>query len=213
MEMILVTSAILISCIMLIRHIFGRKASARIIYALWLVAAVRLVIPINFGGSGFSILNVTYKIADRIGNKPEINSKDRVYNKKLPESNKGNYMQKETDSKSNFTYAGDINNNDKLAKDKEAVNKDVQDTGFSKEMQNKNIENSNTPDKNAQENYTEDTGNKYVKLIIPAVWFSGSFIMLCIFVISNFKIIKVFKKERILLKHIKAGRHEVGLYS
>lgn len=212
MEMILVTSAILISGIMVIRYIFGRKASARIIYALWLVAAVRLVVPINFGGSGFSILNVTYNIADRIGNKPEINSKDRVYNKKLPKSNKDNYIQKETDSKSNFTYAGDINNNDKLAKDKEAVNKDVQDTGFSKEMQNKNIENSNTPDKNAQENYTEDTGNKYIKLIIPAVWFSGSFIMLCIFVISNFKIIKVFKKERILLKHIKAGRHEVPVY-
>lgn len=47
MKEIIITAAVLILCILLIRRIFRGKVSSRLLYALWLLAALRLVIPIS----------------------------------------------------------------------------------------------------------------------------------------------------------------------
>ncbi len=47
MTEIIVTSSVLILCILLIRRIFRGKVSSRLLYALWLLAALRLMIPIS----------------------------------------------------------------------------------------------------------------------------------------------------------------------
>ena len=47
MKEIIITSSVLILCIMLIRIIFKGKISSRLQYALWLLVALRLVIPVS----------------------------------------------------------------------------------------------------------------------------------------------------------------------
>lgn len=47
MREILITSTFLILCVLLIRRIFRGKVSRRLLYALWLLAALRLMIPVS----------------------------------------------------------------------------------------------------------------------------------------------------------------------
>lgn len=47
MEEILITATVLVLCILLIRRIFRGKISSRLQYALWLLVAVRLIIPVS----------------------------------------------------------------------------------------------------------------------------------------------------------------------
>lgn len=47
MKEIIITVTVLILCILLIRRIFRGKVSSRLLYALWLLAALRLMIPIS----------------------------------------------------------------------------------------------------------------------------------------------------------------------
>lgn len=51
------TSSILILLIIFIRGLFRNKISLRLRYALWLVVALRLLLPLSFSESSFSILN------------------------------------------------------------------------------------------------------------------------------------------------------------
>lgn len=47
MREILITSSFLILCVLLIRRIFREKVSRRLLYALWLLVALRLMIPVS----------------------------------------------------------------------------------------------------------------------------------------------------------------------
>lgn len=47
MKEIIITASVLIVCVMLIRHFFKGKISNRLQYALWLLVAVRLIIPVS----------------------------------------------------------------------------------------------------------------------------------------------------------------------
>ena len=47
MKEIIITASVLILCVMLIRHFFKGKISNRLQYALWLLVAVRLIIPVS----------------------------------------------------------------------------------------------------------------------------------------------------------------------
>ena len=47
MKEIIITVSILIICILLIRRVFRRKIGSRFQYALWLLVALRLVIPVS----------------------------------------------------------------------------------------------------------------------------------------------------------------------
>lgn len=55
---IMITSSVLIAVVLLIRRIVGRNIDMRLRYALWLLVAVRLVLPVNVGNSGVSVLNL-----------------------------------------------------------------------------------------------------------------------------------------------------------
>lgn len=62
MKEILLTSSVLIVVILLARLLFRGKVSQRLIYAAWLLVALRLLIPIQFGQSQYSITTLTEKI-------------------------------------------------------------------------------------------------------------------------------------------------------
>ncbi len=63
----LITSSVLIPVLLLLRLLFRRTISRRVQYALWLLVALRLLLPISIGSSGFSVASV----ADRLP-EPEV---------------------------------------------------------------------------------------------------------------------------------------------
>lgn len=56
MQEILITSSVLIGVILLIRWLFRGKVGQKLIYAAWLLVALRLLIPVQFGQLQFSVL-------------------------------------------------------------------------------------------------------------------------------------------------------------
>ena len=54
----ILSSCVLILFIILIRSLFGKKISSRVRYALWLIVAFRLLLPISFSQTAFSVLNL-----------------------------------------------------------------------------------------------------------------------------------------------------------
>ena len=59
MKEILITSTVLIAVILLLRLILGKRVSKRLIYATWLLVALRLLVPFQFGELPFSITAVS----------------------------------------------------------------------------------------------------------------------------------------------------------
>lgn len=58
----IISSSILILVIICLRGLFKGKIRLRFQYALWLLVAVRLLIPVNIGSSAISIENITNKL-------------------------------------------------------------------------------------------------------------------------------------------------------
>ncbi len=52
------TASVLIVAIILLRRVFGARISARLQYALWLLVAVRLLLPVTMTQSALSVLNI-----------------------------------------------------------------------------------------------------------------------------------------------------------
>ena len=58
----MISSSVLILVLIGMRHFFKGKIGARLQYALWLLVAVRLLMPMSFGNSVLSIENITNQI-------------------------------------------------------------------------------------------------------------------------------------------------------
>ena len=62
MTEIIITSSVLILALILLRRLFWGKISRRLQYGLWLLVAVRLLVPAQFLTSSFSIMNLVESI-------------------------------------------------------------------------------------------------------------------------------------------------------
>lgn len=74
MKEIIITSSVLILCIMLIRRAFRGKISSRLQYALWLLVALRLIVPssaqirMEIGSlEGFRVMDIAETLEDKTG--------------------------------------------------------------------------------------------------------------------------------------------------
>ena len=66
MKEILITSSVLILSVIILRLLFRTTVSRRLIYGAWLLVALRLLVPIQFGQLNISILNQTEPVTDAI---------------------------------------------------------------------------------------------------------------------------------------------------
>ena len=66
MKAVLITSSILIVLIASLRPILRGKIDPRVQYTLWLVVALRLLIPVNFVDSAYSILSLLSRAEEPI---------------------------------------------------------------------------------------------------------------------------------------------------
>ena len=98
MKEIIITSSVLILCIMLIRVIFKGKISSRLQYALWILVALRLVIPASaqiYMALGsieeFRIMDLTKTLESKVGDMSE--QLDKPVNARFTMSlNSDNYL-------------------------------------------------------------------------------------------------------------------------
>ena len=58
----IIASSILIAVIITLRYILKGKISLMLQYALWVLVLVRLLVPVSFGSTGFSVMNTVGKI-------------------------------------------------------------------------------------------------------------------------------------------------------
>lgn len=66
MKEILLTSTVLILVMVIARLVFRGKVSHRFLYGAWLLVAIRLLVPIQFGQFDFSVLNQAEPVAEVI---------------------------------------------------------------------------------------------------------------------------------------------------
>ena len=66
MTEILVTSSVLIVVIALLRLVLRGKISQRVQYALWLLVAIRLLVPVSFVNSPVSVMNAVEPVTETI---------------------------------------------------------------------------------------------------------------------------------------------------
>lgn len=62
----LVTSSVLIVVIALLRLVLRGKISQRVQYALWLLVAIRLLVPVSFVTSPVSVMNAVEPVTETI---------------------------------------------------------------------------------------------------------------------------------------------------
>lgn len=60
----IISSSLLIIVVLFLRHILRGRISLRIQYAIWLLVAVRLLVPLNFGSTVLSIENYTNQLTE-----------------------------------------------------------------------------------------------------------------------------------------------------
>lgn len=87
MKEILITSSVLILAVIALRFLFQSKVSRRLIYCAWLLVALRLLVPVQFGNVNFSVLTPAQPVTDAIGQvaqKPVAGpSREEAYNNAL----------------------------------------------------------------------------------------------------------------------------------
>ena len=83
MKEILLTSSVLILAVILLRLLFRGKVSQKLIYGVWLLVALRLLVPVQLGSFDFSILSHTEAVSEALSDVAEKPisgpSRDQVY--------------------------------------------------------------------------------------------------------------------------------------
>ena len=62
----ILTSSVLILLVLAVRGLFKERMKAKYTYALWLIVAVRLLCPVNFGEVSFNLLSLADKGQERL---------------------------------------------------------------------------------------------------------------------------------------------------
>ena len=66
MKEVLITSSVMILAVMILRFLFRTKVNRRLVYGVWLLVALRLLVPIQFGQLDFSVLTQAKPVTDAI---------------------------------------------------------------------------------------------------------------------------------------------------
>ena len=66
MKDVLLTSSVLIGALLILRLLFRRVIARRVQYALWLLVAVRLLVPVSLPAADFSVLTAAEPVSRQI---------------------------------------------------------------------------------------------------------------------------------------------------
>lgn len=64
MKEILITSSVMIAALLLLRLVFAKKVSRTLIYGVWILVALRLLVPVQIGQLDFSVLTAAQPVTE-----------------------------------------------------------------------------------------------------------------------------------------------------
>lgn len=168
----MISSSCLILIVLMVRRLFAGKVSLRLQYALWLLVAVRLLIPINLGNSAISIEN----FINHISAQEQI---EEIVKSEVPEIS----VHHNTEGIKIYDSIEEIRNEEKG---------NLQESEQLKEQLE--VVPQNAPFQ------TEATKKEILNVdILMGIWMIGMTILSCIFLVSNLIFARKLKKSRNLL--------------
>lgn len=179
----LITSTVLMLCILLIRMLFGNRMSQRLKYGLWLLVAIKLLVPIPMYEADISIMNVVQFVVNQIENKPsaKLSTEDVTtgnHEEKIIPEEQNSRPEKEGMQKSdtrNVSHADTKNTVEKqmeIGKDTASVN---------------------------MEHFSKETNKKWamsLRTVCVFIWLSGVLLCGSCFLFSNIKFYFQLRKDR-----------------
>lgn len=179
----LITSTVLMLCILLIRMLFGNRMSQRLKYGLWLLVAIKLLVPIPMYEADISIMNVVQFVENQIENKPsaKLSTEDVTtgnHEEKIIPEEQNSRPEKECVRKSdtrNVSHADTKNTVEKqmeIGKDTASVN---------------------------MEHFSKETNKKWamsLRTVCVFIWLSGVLLCGSCFLFSNIKFYFQLRKDR-----------------
>lgn len=181
----LITSTVLMLCILLIRMLFGNRMSQRLKYGLWLLVAVKLLIPLPLYETDYSIMNVVQFVENQIENEKSVNPATEAVS---TQSEEGKIASKE--QKLEFEQ-------DSMQKS-EIQNINHTDTGNAVKKQfelkqGKPVDHGNTGDISEK---TKEKPSIPFKTLCVYIWLAGVILFGSIFLMSNIRFYLRLRKDR-----------------
>ncbi len=178
----LITSTVLMLCILLIRMLFGNRMSQRLKYGLWIFVVVKLLVPLPLYETDFSIMNVVQFVEEQIGNEQSVNLATKSVSVQSEEGKKTAEKQEAELEKSDMQKSETQNGNhtDVEKSEKQQL----------KLKQEEAIDSVNTGD------FSGKTKEIPFKTLCVIIWLAGVILLGSIFVFSNSRFYFQLKKDR-----------------
>lgn len=184
----LITSTVLLAGILLIRMIFGNRMSQRLKYGLWLLAAIKLLIPLPMYETDISVMNVVQLMANQTGKEQTVTpvTKDvtaQGHNGKT--ISEGQHLELEKTEIQKLETSKSENSNTKDTKNvvKEQEKPASEESAYSVNTTHISKKGSGTPAIN-------------MKQVCIFIWLSGVILCGSIFLFSNIRFYSRLKKDR-----------------
>ncbi len=180
-------SSLLVIMILGIRKIFMKKIPYAIIYALWAVAALRFMIPVNFISTPLSVANIFTEVSSTQDAQKQTGPKEEQY--------KDKFTEKVDQYKQQYNEPGIISDIDSTGKISENL-KQIDNTQKAK----KNTPfNQQTSSEQAQtEKISMNTNRVNWTMFLIKGWMITSLMLFAWMLFSNFVLLRKMKKNRVL---------------
>ncbi len=195
------SSCVLILIVLFIRQVFKNKVSACFRYGLWLLVAVRLLIPFSLPGTGISVLNMV-QMADNALLEFEITNvsgESLAYVNRTDTGNEHPVVEQDNPTTQNIVS---VENKENTIEQMEGIHtaENVISQGILSEENQQLIADYETPDFVLKDTFPDNgntkTQNSFFGKIIYNVWLVGAGICAIVILTSNVAFSKKLKKTR-----------------
>lgn len=181
----LITSTVLILCILLIRMIFGNRMSQRLKYGLWILVAVKLLVPLPLYETDFSIMNVVQFVENHIGNEKSVKPATEAVSaqneeRKTTSDGLNSEFEQHGMQKSDTENINDTDTENVVKKQSELEQREVADTANAEHVLEE----------------TEEKASIPFKTLCVYIWLAGVILFVSIFLMSNIRFYLRLRKDR-----------------
>ena len=180
-----ITSTVLILCILLIRMLFGNQMSQRLKYGLWLLVAVKLLVPLPLYETDYSIMNVVQFVETQIENEKSVKPATEVVSTqseegKITSGEQKTELEKDGMQKSDTQSKNQTDTENAAKKQSELKQKEAIDTVNTEYVLEKAKEKPSIP----------------FKTLCVYIWLAGVVLFCSIFLMSNIRFYLRLRKDR-----------------
>lgn len=181
----LITSTVLMLCILLIRMLFGNRMSQRLKYGLWIFVVVKLLVPLPLYETDFSIMNVVQFVENHIGNEKSVKPATEAVSaqneeRKTTSDGLNSEFEQHGMQKSDTENINDTDTENAVKKQSELEQREVADTANAEHVLEE----------------TEEKAFIPFKTLCVYIWLAGVILFVSIFLMSNIRFYLRLRKDR-----------------